>query len=384
MQNAIGDLKLVLATLTLGAVVLGDLSRAAEPGIVGAGPAAEYLPREIENTPTGFPGFYMEPRPRWYFNVEAVALKRDAYNDLSFSHLIERVWTESFDDATPPNSLGWDFVDTETPVLGTNNLIFDFAGGGRAVVGRTLGDWYSVEASYMGLNSWDEFGAVADATEFIVTADPVTGATILSYLGSLFSPFSGFGDPVAVPEFDYNTGVASILVGGRFTTVEERFTYHSDSNVPAAGTTVDVNTSTNNYMLGVQVGAMFEFQVEPAWWVDAEIKGVLFDNLADQTTNFVYNEPAVAAPGTTVVRDYAHSDNVSSFGLDVRLMFTCKISRCLSGRIGYQALWLDGVALASENVPRNWVSLVNGPVLLNNNPGRVVYHGPSIGLMGEW
>ena len=412
MQNAIGKLTLVLATVAVGVVLSGDSCPAVEPSVLGTGPAAEYLPRDIEESPTGFPGFYMERRPHWYFNVEGVALKRDAYNELSFAHLVERVWTERFDNADPPVSLGFlDSTDTRTPALGTNNLLFDFAGGGRATVGRTFGDWYSVEASYMAINSWDELGAAGDATDFVLTVNPATGDPLTWNTGSLFSPFSNFGDPVPIDAYDFNTQVAiryqsslqdiewilrrafpmpaeglqaSVLVGGRFTTIEETFSYHSESTVPAAGTTVDVTTSTDNSMLGVQIGAMFEFQVEPTWWVDAEIKGVMYSNVADQATSFRYNQPAGAVPDVTIANDYAANDTVSSFGLDLRLMFTTRITNCLFCRVGYQAFWIDGVALASENMPRSSVALESGPVLLGNSPGRVVYHGPSLGVMGEW
>jgi hypothetical protein len=53
------------------------------------------------------------------------------------------------------------------------------------------------------------------------------------------------------------------------------------------------------------------------------------------------------------------------------------------GRIGYQALLIDGLALASENFDRNVAILTAGPAELVHD-GSVVYHGPFVGLTTTW
>ncbi len=50
---------------------------------------------------------------------------------------------------------------------------------------------------------------------------------------------------------------------------------------------------------------------------------------------------------------------------------------------GYQAIWIDGLALASENLQTNPEILRYGPGQLNHS-GNVVYHGPHVGLTIVW
>ena len=52
-------------------------------------------------------------------------------------------------------------------------------------------------------------------------------------------------------------------------------------------------------------------------------------------------------------------------------------------RIGYQALFLTGVAVASDNIQTNNVLLANGPAVVNAR-SNAVFHGPMIGVGGNW
>jgi hypothetical protein len=46
-------------------------------------------------------------------------------------------------------------------------------------------------------------------------------------------------------------------------------------------------------------------------------------------------------------------------------------------------MWLDGLALASENFESNTAILTNGPAQVINDGG-LVYHGPFVGLTATW
>ena len=325
----------------------------------------------IEHVPDGFAGPYTTARPIWYFQAEALALRRDASGDLPFA-------------ALPIASGG------ATVALGTQNLDFEYRAGGRALVARTLGDWHAMEVCYFGLSDWNEMASVVDATP-----------NDQGERGTLLSPFSDFGNP-PVAGLDYNGVVSirysssldniewnlrrrlemppgrmqtSVLIGGRYMRIRERIGYHSVSNVPALDTTYDVTTRTDNQMVGVQVGALFEFQVEPRWWIDCEVKGTAFDNRADQDSDYVHS-----AQGTQFRRRAAHA---STFALDLRLDLIYQVSQRVSAYIGYQALWVDGLALASENLGTDLNVFIPGPAVLVDD-GRVVYHGPHIGGTLTW
>jgi hypothetical protein len=51
----------------------------------------------------------------------------------------------------------------------------------------------------------------------------------------------------------------------------------------------------------------------------------------------------------------------------------------LSLRAGYQAMFVDGVAVGFENLQTDNIILQNGPGLLDDS-GQIIYHGPILGL----
>lgn len=335
--------------------------------------------------------------PVWYVQAEGLALKRDASGDRTFAAFVRRVWSQ--------RGSQWVYSDETTPVLGTEDLHFSFEAGGRVLLGRTLGDCGALEVSYFDLAHWDQIAAVRDSTEFIAEVNG-QGQPLTTYPASLFSPFSDFGKPPIVG-LDYNELAclsyasslnnlewnlrrwiyvdpdrvqASVLVGGRYMNVGERFSYYTESAVPApAGATNRVTTTTGNSLIGVQVGAMLEFEVDPGWSIDCEVKGGAFSNDAGQST--VYEHDGVAAYQGT--HGGGRDDKVSAFALDVRLTATVLITPRLTVRGGYQALWLDGLALASENFNRDVNVLIAGPPSLVDR-GKVVYHGPHLGVSWVW
>ena len=155
------------------------------------------------------------------------------------------------------------------------------------------------------------------------------------------------------------------------------------SEEPVSGTTNDVTTRTGNRMLGIQIGAELEFQIEPRWWVDCEIKGGIFNNRAEQRTVYVHGGSSLPAP---YANDYTggRAEDRSSFAVDLSLMLTYHVSQRLSARLGYQALWVDGLALASENFDPDVVLMDQGDVARLVSRGEVVYHGPRLGVTWVW
>lgn len=401
---------LMLTVLTLSVAAVGYSADTDEVSPAGPAPVGELMAGEelmlgemeclsgsIPALPAPFAACHPPGIPAWYFAADGLGLKRDASDDQTFQALVERTWAEE--------EGVWVATDTVTPVLGTQNLQFGFQGGGRALVGHTLGSCHAFEVSYFQVTDWDELASVRDSTEFIAEVDG-DGNPVTTFPASLFSPFSGFGDP-PIEGLDYNNLAyityssslnniewnlrrwilncpsqlqASVLVGGRYMNIGESFLYYTESAVPApGGATNAVATDTDNSMLGVQLGAMFEFYVDPGWWVDCEIKGAYFNNNASQTTVFVH-DGVPAYQGTHVGSREA---DVSAFALDLRLNATFLITPQLAIRGGYQALWVDGLALASENMSPDVDVLAFGPAGLDHR-GKVVYHGPHLGLTWVW
>ncbi len=361
----------VQAVLIAGAMALAGHSVNAEDAVI--------LPQEGPVFEVG-QSMIQQPRRsrlRCYFRAEALAFKRHDYGSETFATL------------------------NGASALSTGDLPYDHRSGGLLVLGCALSDRHTTEVSYFTLNTWEESAAVTDLTPSTVDI----GGTPTTINGSLFSRLSAFGNPATVG-LDYNNFASiqysstldnlewnlryrvdmppgiletSVLIGGRYMNVREQLGFASDSDAPAAGTVNSVTTRTGNELVGFQMGALFEFQIEPNCWVDCEIKGAIFDNGTDQDTAYVHSgEPTFQ--GTHVTARKKHR---STFALDLSLMFTYQMGRHLTAHAGYQALWVDGLALASENFNPDAYALMNGPATLITS-GKTVYHGPRAGITFMW
>ena len=94
--------------------------------------------------------------------------------------------------------------------------------------------------------------------------------------------------------------------------------------------------------------------------------------------NLTDEEYKVHGAGFAGYNAYTWGDPLS-YGLD--LTYECNSFTTL--RIGYQAFWLDGLALAAENVAPTADILMSGAANIVNN-GKVVYHGPRLGITCAW
>jgi hypothetical protein len=316
---------------------------------------------------------YVSPLQQTYVNTDFVAFRRD--------------WQQSQAFAT----LG----STDHIVLSTSDLQTVYQPGMRVLVGRRLNDWFALEASYLGLFQSNVLRSTRNISE-----------NALGTEGNLFSPFSNFGNPPEVG-FDYNDFAsiriqstmdnaeinlrqrlstppcclqASALFGVRYMAIREQFEYRTDSAEPTPGGTTNYGyVTTRNGLIGAQTGITVEFQVEQRWWLNLEAKFLMMYNGASQETQF--NTGPLAGPGTPITgqRD---GDRVS-LGGDVAITGIWRFTPSIIGRLGYQCVFVDGLALASENFTRNVPVMTVGPDQLDYE-GHLAFHGPFIGLTITW
>jgi hypothetical protein len=308
--------------------------------------------------------------PSWYGKAEMMALYRDT-SEINFATL------------GPAGPV----------VLGTGDLQTDFSAGVRALAGKTLGDWYRLEFAYFGSYSWDGDAAVRNLD------DNDQGGT-----GNLYSPFSAFGDPAGVVGVDYNNFAslrfsstlnngelnlrrrvlmrpgsyeASFLVGGRYLDIGEEFEYLTQSSVPGpAATTNQVALETDNSLIGLQIGLLSQFLVQPKCWIDFEMKGGIFANRASLDRSYAVSTAGGAAAVFTDADERDRTSFVGDLSLQVNYQFAP--SWTLYG--GYNAIWVTGIALGAENFSDDTGMLTLGPALVDHS-GDAVYHGPNIGLV---
>ncbi len=337
--------------------------------------------------------------PSWYAAQEFVPLFRNQRGSQTFQAIAFEQVEEVFDE---DNNL----IDTITTyrresVLGTDDFDTGFHGGIRVTLGRALGDWYRLEGAYLGPYEWSDSAAVRFSPQM-----PGIG---------LLSPFSNFGDPngppglgelsdtefAPDPDFDFNDyaqihfrsrmndgqfnlrrrvrmdaerrlrAEASWLIGLRYMHIGERFGYESESEL--SGLINQRHVQTENKMFGIQIGALSQFLVVDRGWIDFEIKGVMFFNDASNRIETAFGEqpPWVSE---------ADQDRTAFMG-DLSLTFNYQFAPSWTFRAGYNGMWLTGVALASENFLLEDDPLLGDHRGALDHSGRLVYHGPSLGLV---
>jgi hypothetical protein len=314
-------------------------------------------------------------RPTWYILADLVPLLRDQGTDVPFQTL----------------GRGGDVV------LDTDDCSNDFDAGARVGLGYTLGPWYRLEAAYMGSYEWNERSTVRDF-----------GLNGRLQRGRLFSPFSNFGDPFGLVGLDlnqlasiemhstlnsvelnvrrrwnlrrqrYHYAATSFLLGLRYLSVNEQLRYLTESAVPAGtGAINDIHVWTDNDLFGIQLGWLSQFLVHSRGWLDFEIKGGIYDNRGSLRTLY---EPADGDGGGLGVFGYSDGRNRTTFMGELSLTYSHQITSAVTIRTGYNALWLSGMALASQNLPTDINLLTLGPAQLKQC-GDIVYHGPHLGFV---
>ncbi len=338
--------------------------------------------------------------PSWYASQEFVPLFRNQRGSQVFQAIAFEQVEDVFDNDD-------NLIDTITSyrreaVLGTNDFDTDFNAGIRLTLGRALGDWYRLEGSYLGPYEWSDWASVRYSPQA-----PAFG---------LLSPFSNFGDPdgpsglgdlldtefAPNPLFDFNDyaridfrsrmndgqinlrrrvrmdseqrlrSETSWLLGLRYMNIGERFGYHATSPLPDRDP-VSRDVWTENKMFGIQIGTLSQFLVVDRGWIDFEIKGVMFFNDASNRIETQFGPEPVWVSEADQER--------TAFMGDLSLNFNYQFAPSWTFRAGYNGMWLTGLALASENF------LVEGDPLIGDHrgsldhSGRLVYHGPSLGLV---
>ena len=130
----------------------------------------------------------------------------------------------------------------------------------------------------------------------------------------------------------------------------------------------------DNHLYGFQIGAdAVLLRPTAGFHVDTIVRVGVLGNNADQTTR----APVLANFNGFVDQVGASGDETSFMAeLGVRGVFQLTDSWSVFG--GYQALWLDGLALAPEQIPVTDLSAPGSAAL--NTDGELFFHGATVGL----
>jgi Putative beta barrel porin-7 (BBP7) len=281
---------------------------------------------------------------------------------------------------------------TGATVLTSTDLKSEFDAGGRLTIGRTFGGGcYQLEGSYLGVYSWQDSITVANST-----------ANAQGGVGNLSSAFSNFNNP-AIAGLDLNSRITAsdynsfksaeinfrtwlnvppgpfdvqLLVGARYLSAFENFGYSAISDRPLPlGSQNLAEVITRNDMYGVQIGIDLDFLVNARLYYDVEVKGGILQNFASQNTSYTN----INSAGATSVFNTGASQHRTAFFGDICVSANWQMAPNWSLRLGYQAIFINGLALGPQNFQTNNSLLRTGPGQLDDS-GEAIYHGPVLGV----
>ncbi len=306
--------------------------------------------------------------PRWFdFDAEIMLLKRE--------NVSRQIAYASNGIAGPT-------------VLSTDNLDFGTAPGFRITGNYLLGPGTNLEASYFGSFNWSTAAAVTSGNNslYSLLSDfgtnpnggfPETDASVsqsLSYSSALNSVEMNVRRRYVSPNCRFHS---SLLAGARYIVLDESMQYFTDSGSQVNGS-MDYRTDTSAQMVGFQIGGELIMAVIPRVRIGAEIKAGVFGTINEQSTNIT-----LTGPNAAVFSESQNNNDVGAVG-EAGFFALVQATERLTIRAGYQMLYLNGVALAVENINPDTTFLGGARTSRLNESGSVFYHGFSGGMEWTW
>lgn len=280
--------------------------------------------------------------PRWSFAAEAIALQRSTTRNQSL------------------------FLSSNSPteLLNSRNLNFPVAFGPKisAIRHGAFGSDFDVEVGYFQFDGFEANAFVSDNSRMVIDVNNAFLSTDSSarYASALYCGEVN----VRWQWFDWLT----LLSGFRMVELNEQYDARGTSTRSSFPVSLDVNSF--NHLYGYQLGADGEvFNLGGSLRINALCKAGVFGNFASQNIHAVDT-------GSFDESLSAVNNRVSFLG-EVGLVATYAITQRLAFRASYQAMWLEGVGLAPEQIDTSNFTAGTAKVNLD---GGVFYHGGGLGL----
>jgi hypothetical protein len=270
-----------------------------------------------------------------------------------------------------------DIVSTDTAPQSNVFKANDFEPGWEAGFEAALGvrwDRWGVEARGFWLDTFEENQTfIGTGDDLVIETDPPTSYG-LSAGNTLDGSFESdiYGAEASV-SFEVVPN-ATIYAGPRWINFDEEFELFGDFGGGASET----NTwETDNELLGAQLGFRTDLIAlatgsPGAFSVNTDVSVGIFDNQAE--ADFQVLDGGVPRPDADVSDD----ESILAFAVDAELTVGYEVTENILVFVGYQVLYIDGVANAVEQV--------DGTTSFNNDPtidirrGSALFHGGKAGV----
>lgn len=250
-----------------------------------------------------------------------------------------------------------------------HDLEFDAAGGWRisAIRQGTSGD---LELTYFQADGFQATGAVAGAPYLV--SDAAGGhlqmtAPWMEYRSRLYSGELNLRRP--------RNEWLTLLAGLRYVELDEHF---KTAGLDAVTVEPDqISARTANHLLGFQLGADGLLYQNGRWTLQGITKAGVYLNHAKQAGY----QLSTALPTLYTGED---DRDVAAFLGEIGLVGTCQVTEHMSLRLGYQCLWLDGVATATDQMAVNSLGVSSAASSSVETGNTVFYHGAVAGAEFRW
>jgi hypothetical protein len=257
-----------------------------------------------------------------------------------------------------------------TELFNASDLRFPMAAGPRLSL-RRQGIWDGeLEAVYFGI---DGFRSTASFPNSALPST-VAGLSIDSAIATpVDSALFQFDSRLYSFELNYRKQLRerlTVLAGFRWVELEDRYiaTGIEDAYKDLFTDTV----RSHNHLYGFQIGCDAKLRApEKLLQIDALAKVGIYGNAAGLTSDYADTVHAYSASSSG-----GHVAFVGELGLTA----SYRLSDHLAARLGYQLFWLDGVAVAPEQISA--AEFISGAASVK--AGAAFFHGANVGLEFQW
>jgi hypothetical protein len=262
------------------------------------------------------------------------------------------------------------FLPGGNTLLDAANFDFDFEGGFDVSLRRhnIFGTCWDLEALYFGVDGWNaQTGAINSASGAAVQfAHPIGN---IAYGADLSASYRSELHNVEINGWRPIRPWLSLLAGFRYMELNENGLALTQDVLSQVPNTANYAIGAENRLTGFQIGADTRVWSGPRLDLNCTLKAGVFDNRASNGVSITQDL------GGNFASDASASHTAFVGQLDVAGVY--RLNSCWSLRAGYQLLWIEGVALASEQVavsdPFNGLATVD-------TTGSPFYHGAFFGL----
>jgi hypothetical protein len=279
--------------------------------------------------------------PHWSFTADAVALQRSS-------------------SRSQPLFIGIATIAAPPDLLNARNLEFPTEFGFQLSAVRRGPCGWEWELGYFQIDGWNANSTVS-GNSFMVTSSDGAGFAVTD-------AEAHYKSAIHLAEINLRRECGcdglTLLVGFRAGELNELYTAYAPTPGP-----VSLNVNTFNHLFGFQTGAIYEFyNMGGPLRVSTLCKAGIYGNSAIQSSRQIDT-------GTSD-DTLAYHRNQAAFIGEVGTVATYQVTCHLSLRASCQAVWIEGVALAPEQIGANDFTTLTPSI---DTHGGIFYYGGGLG-----